>query len=393
MNLKFSRFSTNVWCASLFLTLAWFVAPQSARAQEEGEPIVVEEVIAQVNNDIVTLSMVKREMKEAVDQLKNNRVPEREAETKVNAAQNEIIVGLINEQLLVQKGKDLNLTNDVEADVNKRLLEIAKEQGIDTIEKLDAALTASGINPAEFRQTMRTELMKGMVFNAEVDRRVFFGISAEEAKKYFETHPDKFRRQESVELSEIFLSLAGKPEADVRARAAQIVTQARAAGADFAALAVANSEREVEGARVAPQTKGKLGRVEVSGISRPEVLAALKDLKAGGVTEPIKLEEGLLILRVDAREAAGDATFNETRARELMTVERGEKERQTYLQSLRDDAFIKIAKDYEAALTPLLNKKPAAAAAAGETGKEANKETSKSGEQKTQPAETKAARP
>ncbi|MEJ7713169.1 MAG: peptidyl-prolyl cis-trans isomerase [Pyrinomonadaceae bacterium] len=347
-------FRASVW---LVIVLALGLAPQYANAQEEGEPVVVDEVIAQVNNDVVTLSMVKREIKEAVEQLKTRGISEQEATAKVSGSQNDIIVNLINEQLLVQKGKELNLTEDVEAEVNRRLLEIAKEQGIDTIEKLDAALTANGMVPAQLRQTMRTEMMKNMVFNNEVDRRVFFSHSADDVKKYYEAHKDKFRRQESVELSEIFLSLAGKVETEVLARANQIATQARAAGADFGALAIANSEREQNGARVAPQSKGKLGRVQLSEISRPEVATALKDLKTGGVTDPIKLDEGLLILRVDERTAAGDATFNDNRARELMTMDTAQKERKDYIETLRNEAFIKIAKDYESTIRPLLNLK------------------------------------
>lgn len=353
---------SRAW-ALLAIILAFALVPERAAAQEEGEPVVVDEVIAQVNNDVVTLSMVKREIKEAVDQMKSRGVSEQEANAKATGSRNDIIVSLIDEQLLVQKGKELNLTENVEREVNRRLLEIAKEQGIDTIEKLDAALTASGINPAQLRQTMRTEMMKNMVFNEEVDRKVFFGLNADEVKKYYEANKDKFRRPESVELSEIFLSLAGKSESEVRARAAQIVTQSRAAGADFGALAVANSEREQGNVRVAPQTKGKLGRVQLADISRPEVSAALKDIKTGGVTEPIKLDEGLLILRVDDRTPAGDPTFTENRARELMTMERADKERKAYVETLRDEAFIKVAKDYEDILKPLLNLKAPAAAA------------------------------
>ena len=78
---------------------------------------------------------------------------------------------------------------------------------------------------------------------------------AEEVKKYFEAHPDKFRKPESVKLSEIYLTATGKDEAAVKARALELVTQIRA-GADFGALAAANSEREKNGQRTAPTDKG-----------------------------------------------------------------------------------------------------------------------------------------
>jgi hypothetical protein len=41
-----------------------------------------------------------------------------------------------------------------------------------------------------------------------------------------------------------------------------------------------------------------------------------------------------------------------------MTIERTPKERETYLQTLRDDAYIKVADNYWAAVAPILKLKP-----------------------------------
>jgi parvulin-like peptidyl-prolyl isomerase len=347
-----------------FLSLAMagsllFVVLGSASAvfAQEGELQVVDEVIAQINEDVITLSMLKRESKERVEALKQSGVPEQQAIEEVSKKQAELIATLVNEQLLLQKGKELELSSDVEAEVNRRMLEVAKEQGISTIEQLDAAMRASGIDPAVTRQTMRTEMMKQMVIQQEVDRKIFFGLTMDELKKYFQAHPDKFRKPENVTLSEIYLSSAGKNEAEVKARALELVRQLRA-GADFAALASANSEREINGVRVAPTNKGKVGTFEVPNL-RPDIGVAIKTTPAGGVSEPIRLGDGYQILRVDDR-VAGSATptFNENKVREVITIERTDKEREAYLQNLRDDAYIKISDNYYAAVAPLLKLKP-----------------------------------
>ena len=209
----------------------------------------------------------------------------------------------------------------------------------------------SKIDPAAFRQRMRTEMMKGMVLNREVDAKIYFGFSGDEVKKYYEANRDKFRPQEDVTLSEIFLSKAGKNEQDVRAKAAELVSKARGGG-DFAQLAVTHSERE------GAESKGKLGRFLVADISRTDVAAALKNLKAGGVTDPIPLDEGFLILRVDERTAPGAAAFNENQVREAMAMERAGGERQKYLRGLRQDAYVQINKDYRETVEPLLDVKP-----------------------------------
>lgn len=361
-----------LFVAAGFMLLSLAVTP--ARAQEEGEPRIVEEVIAQVNSDVITLSMLRREMRELVTNLRQRGMSEQQATDEVARRQPEIIANLINEQLLIQKGRELGFEQEVEAEVNRRMLAVAREQGITSIEALDRALVASELDPAQIRQTLRTEIMKEMVMGREVDAKIYFGLSAEEVRRYYDTHRERFRRPESLTLSEIYLSFAGRGEEDVRARAAQIVAQARAEGADFGTLAVTHSERtDQTGVRVAPQTRGVLGRIQVTDINVPAVADALRNVPANGVTNPIRMEEGYLILRVDAREAGGEPTFEENRVREAMTGERVGPARINYLRTLREDSYVRIAAGYRDAVMPFLNTVPAATpAAASATTQPAN---------------------
>ncbi len=352
MKYKFLSAATT-WA---FLLMLVALVPFSAKAQE-GELRVVDEVIAQINDDVLTLSMLRRESKERIESLKQGGMTAEQAAEEVNKRQTELIATLINEQLLLQKGKELELTSDVEAEVNRRMLEVAKEQGITTIEKLDAAMRESGVDPALTRQTLRTEIMKQMVIQQEVDRKIFFSLTMDELKKHFQANQDKFKKPENVTLSEIFLSSAGKNEAEVKARALELVRQLRA-GADFAAIAAANSERELNGVRIAPENKGRVGVFEVPNL-RQDIADAVKSVKAGGVSEPLKSNDGYQILRVDEREAgSATATFNENRVREAMTIERSPKQREDYLQSLRDDAYIKLSANYRDTVGPLLKLAP-----------------------------------
>ncbi len=346
----FQAFTSVAVVALISLT---FGAQSLVRAQE-GEPVVVDEVIAQVNDQIITLSQVKQEMREAIEAMKAQGASEQQATEEINKRRNELIAGLINEQLIMQKAKDLNLTDEAETEVNKRMIQVAKEQNITSMEALEEAMRQSGINPAAIRQRLRAEIMKEMVFNDEVDRKIYLSITSTEAEKYYKEHMDLFRKPEVVTLSEIWLALGpGKNDADVKAKAQQLVTQLRA-GANFADLAVANSEREQNGQRVAQQTKGKVGTFAVPEL-RADLAAAIKSVQAGGVTDPIRTGEGYQILRVDERTPGSDkADYNEMKVREIMTMERREKERQDYLTRLRKEAYIKISDNYRAELEPML---------------------------------------
>jgi parvulin-like peptidyl-prolyl isomerase len=234
----------------------------------------------------------------------------------------------------------------------------------------------SGLVPEDVRSTMRSEMMKQAVLQQEVDRKVYLGFTSEEVKKYYDTHPDKFRTPESIKISEIYLSTIGKDEAAVKARALELITQARA-GADFGALAAANSEREKNGERTAPKDKGYVGEFDVPSL-REDLLPVLKDMKAGGVSEPIRTNEGFQILRVDSRTPGGATpTFNDNRVREQMLMERQQKERENYLQNLRNEAFIKITETYRASVEPLLKIQAPVAAKSNDKDKKDDKKSKK----------------
>ena len=350
----------NVWTRALAPAFAALVlalaASAPARAQEETPPAVLDEPVVQVNNDVVMLSMLKRENAEFRDVLvkQRNMTPE-QADAEVAKKQPEIIFNLINEILLMQKGKDLpRLSEDIEADVNREVLRVAKNAGLNTLEELEAALRQEGMSLSDIKDTLRRQYMKQAVLQREVDARVYYGLTDAELRKYYDANRAKFV---SVSLSEIFLSLAGRSEADVKAKAADLAARARA-GADFGELAVKNSEREENGVRTAEKTKGQ--HVDDTGKPRsyllsevqPSISNAIKDLKAGGISDPIKTDEGYMILRINER----DDSFKENFVRGMMTQERSEKEHEDYLRKLRQDAYIKPAPNYVTVIQPMLDK-------------------------------------
>lgn len=334
------------------------LTPTLALAQE-GEMQVVEEVIAQVNDDIITLSMFKREMKEQIEALQQKGMTEQQATEEVNKHRNELLATLINEQLLLQKGKELEMSQKVEDEVNRRMLDVMKEQGFKTIVDMEKAMRESGIDPVTTRATMRAEIMKQAVLQEEVDSKLFFGFTLDELHTYFNAHKDKFRKPETVTLSEIYLSIAGKNEPEVKAFADKLVAQLRGGG-DFKQIAAANSEREQAGERTAVKTGGYVGVFETPNL-REDVAGAIKSVGSGSVSEPLRTSDGYQIFRVDARTAASDSsTFNENQVREAMTMEQSPKAREDYLQNLRNESYIKLADSYSADMMPLLKLKPEA---------------------------------
>src|SRR5262249_36534877 len=90
---------------------------------------------------------------------------------------------------------------------------------------------------------------------------------------------------------------------------------------------------------------------------------AIKNVKAGSVSDPLRTDEGYQILRVDSRTAGGSgAVFVENNVRGAMAEERSPKAREDYMQGLRNEGYIKIAESYSDAVKPFLKLVPPAAA-------------------------------
>jgi parvulin-like peptidyl-prolyl isomerase len=348
-------FTKNAFiCAIVLIALFAFCASATVKAQE-GEAVVIDEVVAQVNDGVITLSQVKRELNDAIEALvQAKRLSREQAQKELEGKRAEFIARLIDELLLIQKGKEIGATERVETEVNKRMLSVAEQQGIKTLEELYKRMRESGVDPDAVKQSLRSEMMQNMVLNWEVDALIYHRWNEKQLREYFQKHPDKFKKPETVALSEIFLGFAGKKVEDVKNKAAQIVAQLRG-GASFATLAATYSERTDErGNRIATETQGKVGSFDL-GQLLPEFASAIKNVKAGGVSDPIQTDEGMEILRVDERAAGSDTpVYDEGKVREAMTLEVMPQERKKYMETLRADAYIKISESYRAEVQPFL---------------------------------------
>src|SRR5205085_11351294 len=95
---------------------------------------------------------------------------------------------------------------------------------------------------------------------------------------------------------------------------------------------------------------GKLGTFKPTEL-REEMAAAISSLKSGEITEPIRMQDGFLIIRVDARKDVSVRPYEDKEVQEMVsraaTMERAEEARKKYLKKLREEAFIEIAKGYQ----------------------------------------------
>ncbi len=337
--------------SAIFLIAFLFLTSITAFAQES-ELKVVDEVVAQVNDGVITLSRIRREMDATIETLVAEGKTREQATAEVQSKQGELIASIINEELLLQKGKELGVESDAESAVNQRLVEIMRQQNYKTLEALYDAMQKQGVEPQQLRESWRRQIVKDLVMQREVDGKTYWGWSSKEIKAYYEKNKVKFTKPETVSLSEIFLSFAGRDENAVRDKAKLLVTQLRG-GADFAKTAIDNSDRQD-----VKDTKGSVGVISIPQLKElnEKFVAAVTATKVGAISEPVETVEGIEIFRVDDRkEASKDAFFDETEVRKAMTYEVLPVERKKYLVSLRGESYIKVNDTYRPLVSPLLS--------------------------------------
>src|SRR5579871_5976610 len=188
---------------------------KAANTTKEGEKVpegtnskTVEEIIARVNNEIITRSELDKAKQTAADEVEEDcrgKCTPDQQKSEIEERQKDALKELIDQSLLVQRGKDMGLS--VETDVIKRLDQIRIQNNLSSMEDLEKAVTSHGLNWEDFKDNIRKSLLTQKVRSQEVGSHV--NISKEDVQKYYDEHKAEFVRPEQVALREIEVSTEG----------------------------------------------------------------------------------------------------------------------------------------------------------------------------------------
>ena len=217
------------------LCAACICVPFSARSQSK--PLTIEQIVARVNNSIITMSDYQKAMDQLPEEVQQDcqGCLQEKIQAEVRERQKNLLRDMIDQQLLIERAKDMDI--NVETDLVKRLDEVRKENDLATLDDLEKAVESSGLNWDDYKTRLRNDLLQQKVIQQEVGSRM--DIPTDDVKKYYEAHKQEFVRPEEVDLSSILLTTEGKsPEeiAAVHTRAEDLHNRV-AKGEDFAELA------------------------------------------------------------------------------------------------------------------------------------------------------------
>lgn len=315
--------------------------PAVKPAPTEGK--VVEEIVARVNNEIITRSELERAKAQAADDAQqdcNGRCTAEQLQVAIEDRQKYALRDLIDQSLLAQRGKDMDI--NVEADVVKQLDQIRQQNKLKDLDELEKAVTASGINWEDFKNNIKNRILTQEVIKREVGSHI--NIGHDEEMKYYEDHKKDFVRPEQVALRAIEIKTEGKKESEIselKAKAQKLLDRVKE-GEDFGELAKRFSDGPTA------QQGGYLGEYKRGELSK-ELEDIVFKMKRNELTDVIETKQGFLVLQVLEHYDEGEQPFSkvENEIQDRLYNQKMEPAMRDYLKTLREQSYVVIKPGYQ----------------------------------------------
>jgi peptidyl-prolyl cis-trans isomerase SurA len=306
---------------------------------------VVEDIIARINNQIITRSEYLRS-KEQLKQEVQQQDPAH-ADKILAEKDKDVLRDLIDQQLLLDKGKDMGITADT--DLVKRLDEMRKDMNLESMEDLEKAAQSQGVSFEDFKQNLKNQIITQRVIGQEVGQKM--SITKEEMQAFYEAHKAQLEQPEQIRLSEILVSTEKKDDKDpatdeekrleaAQAKAKDLLEQMHK-GAAFDETAKKNSDGPTAA------QGGDLGYFK-RGVLAKELEDKTFAMKPGDVSDVIRTKQGFVLLKVVEHQQAGVPPLSqiEPRVQDAIYMSKLQPALRAYLQKLREDAYIDIKPGY-----------------------------------------------
>jgi peptidyl-prolyl cis-trans isomerase SurA len=317
------------------LLTALLILALGGLASTQTQAEVVDRIVAVVNDDIILLSELDDAVNPYYQKIAAAGYTEEQARRMRFKAREEVLAQLVDETLTAQEIKRLGLTvSSAEID---SMVERIKEVNYLTDEELRAALLREGTTLAEYREELKSQLLRTKLVNIEVKSKIV--VTEADIKAYYEAHEERYAGEPEFHLRNIMLTIADAQSAPaVRRRMEGIVAEIEA-GLPFAEAARRYSES------VLAQDGGDLGNISLSTLSE-EIRSALDGLAAGDFTDILVTDQGLQLFYVESLLPAAGRSLAEASAEieDTLFKQIVDEKFNTWLEQLRSQAHIKMTK-------------------------------------------------
>lgn len=278
--------------------IATVLASAVPRADGRSRPVLVERIIARVNNKIITQRQYDKDRATLHSQLAQ-QYSGAKLEQEFKTQSKNLLRDMIDQDLMVQKAKDDDIS--VETDLIKRLDEIRQQYNLPSLDALQKAVEKEGVDWEDFKDQIKRNLLMRRVISREVGSRII--ISRADARKYFDAHRKEFDSPPGVHLAEILISTEKHSPHEAEELAKKALAEIQN-GTRFSDVAKKYSD--------APSAKegGDVGFFKAGTIA-PAISSAIANVDAGEVSPIVKTKYGYMIFDVLEKRVGKNPTFEQ----------------------------------------------------------------------------------
>ena len=238
--------------------------------------VVVDRVIAVVNDDIITMSDLQREA----------------AKNRADKRDNGLLLeDMINRKLELAAAKRASMdTTDKELD--EAIADIMKRNALDRAQ-FEAALAKDGLTLEQYRAELKEQMTVSRVFNKFV--RSGLAVEETEIRDFYDRNNKNYSLPEEIRVRQILFKIPGKAspaQRDAVREKANAVSERARRGKDFVRLAREFSESETA------EQDGDLGFMQ-RGHTLPEIELAARTMKPGEIAGPLQCASGFHLIRLE----------------------------------------------------------------------------------------------
>ena len=323
----------------------WWIAVLAATVALSGgfaHAEVVDEIVAKVNDDIVTKSDLDTEEQGLLQEL-YRRHSGTELDAQVAEAKKELLRRMIDHRVLIQRATHIF---DVTKMQDFYLESFKEQQNIKSDKDLEKLLAGQDMTMADLKKRLVEEFSPQQVIHVEISERI--AVSDKDERAYYDAHTADFEVPAEATVREIVLKASEPERAAKRAEAEAVRARLAVPGADFATIAAEVSDAGTK------KTGGLLGTVKKGDLAAPLENAAFT-LPVGEISPVIEADYGFHILKVDTRTDATFKPFDDVKA-EIETKLRGDRftvEYNKYMIKAWSEATIWVSPKYQDRLSPI----------------------------------------
>ena len=279
---------------------------QPAAPQKQAAPI--DQIVAVVNDDVITLYELENRLNIIEQQLKKQGTPLPE----LGILKKQVLERMITDMLLAQFAKETGVRVD-DAQLDKALRRIAQENNFTALTAFRNKLELDGVDYNKFREEIRNEIIAARLREREIDSKLV--VSDGEVENYLSTQVKQSGKNVEYQIAHILILVPDQADAATiqgkYRRAMEAVAELKK-GADFAQIAAGYSDAKdaLQGGNLGWRIASRLPALFQN---------ALREMRPGDVRGALRSPNGFHIFKlIDQRIQDMPAVIKQTHARHIL---------------------------------------------------------------------------